>query len=345
MQNTVLAGFLFVAAIIISFILIILLKPLLIRYALARPNARSSHKTPTPQGGGIAVLLSFLLTFSSYHIGASILLGNTFYSNSYLVAILAIPLALLGGWDDIAPLSAKLRFGIEVFIAFIVVYYSISQEIRLFPSFIPLLLERIFLTFAAVWFINLVNFMDGIDWITISELVPVLLFIYIFMEVTGATEHSFFALCLLGALIGFAYFNKPVAKLFLGDIGALPLGLLVGYLLLHLAQSGALVSALLLPLYYLCDASITLIRRFFQKKKVWEAHREHYYQKATDNGWTIIQIDGIVFILNLILGFLALLSFFFHTVYLQIFWLLLGFISVFSVLYMFSHKSFLKEKN
>ena len=96
------------------------------------------------------------------------------------------------------------------------------------------------------------------------------------------------ALALCGALLGFAPFNKPVARLFLGDVGSLPIGLLVGWMLLQLAGTGALAAAILLPLYYLMDATITLLRRLARREKVWEAHRSHFYQKATDNGFSAL---------------------------------------------------------
>src|ERR1700749_3030711 len=87
------------------------------------------------------------------------------------------------------------------------------------------------------------------------------------------------ALALLGAMIGFAPFNRPVARLFLGDVGSLPIGLLLGWLLILLANR-YLVAALLLPLYYVADATITLLRRFVEGEPVTQAHRSHFYQRA-----------------------------------------------------------------
>ena len=86
---------------------------------------------------------------------------------------------------------------------------------------------------AGVWFVNLVNFMDGLDWITVAEMVPVTRFhrgAWLVRAPSRDAGMSRRALC--GALIGFAPFNKPVARLFLGDVGSLPIGLLVGWLLL-----------------------------------------------------------------------------------------------------------------
>ena len=103
-------------------------------------------------------------------------------------------------------------------------------------------------------------------------------------------------------MIGFAYFNRPVARLFLGDVGSLPIGLLLGWLLLLVATSGHLAAAILLPLYYLADATITLLRRLIRREPVWQAHRTHFYQLATDRGFTVMQVVTRVFFVNVVLA-------------------------------------------
>jgi UDP-N-acetylmuramyl pentapeptide phosphotransferase/UDP-N-acetylglucosamine-1-phosphate transferase len=154
--------------------------------------------------------------------------------------------------------------------------------------------------------------MDGLDWITVAEMVPITAFLT-FLAIhyggpfeiftLGASPLLVSALC--GALHGFAIFNKPVAKLFLGDVGSLPIGLMVGWLLLMLARNGTFAAALLLPLYYLMDATITLLKRLARREKVWEAHRSHFYQQATDNGFSALSVSAHVFGLNLALAALA----------------------------------------
>jgi UDP-N-acetylmuramyl pentapeptide phosphotransferase/UDP-N-acetylglucosamine-1-phosphate transferase len=144
---------------------------------------------------------------------------------------------------------------------------------------------------AVLWFVNLVNFMDGIDWMTVAEVVPVTAALAMF-GLMGALppDATVVALALCGAIIGFAPFNRPVARLFLGDVGSLPIGLLLGWLLVLLAGHGHLVAALLLPLYYLTDATITLLRRLMRGKPITEAHRSHYYQRALANGFSVFQV-------------------------------------------------------
>jgi UDP-N-acetylmuramyl pentapeptide phosphotransferase/UDP-N-acetylglucosamine-1-phosphate transferase len=116
------------------------------------------------------------------------------------------------------------------------------------------------------------------------------------------------AAALCGAMIGFAPFNRPVATIFLGDVGSLPIGLLLGWCLLQLAWHQHLAAALLLPLFYVSDATLTLLRRITRGEPFWSAHRSHFYQRATDNGFSVLRVVGEVFALNLVLAALAIAS-------------------------------------
>jgi UDP-N-acetylmuramyl pentapeptide phosphotransferase/UDP-N-acetylglucosamine-1-phosphate transferase len=295
------------ASALVSVLLILVLKPLLVRYALARPNARSSHKIPTPQGGGIAVIGAFLVV-----AGGILLTGFPVHIFSILASA-AVMLAFVGAVDDIRPLPAIPRLLLQIAAVTAIV---VTSSVRILPETIPVIVEQTLLILGGVWFVNLVNFMDGLDWITVAEMVPItasipiLYFIAVDPLPTEAVTPEVFyvAASLCGALLGFAPFNKPVARLFLGDVGSLPIGLLVGWMLLHLAGTGALAAAILLPLYHLMDATITLLRRLVQREKVWEAHRSHFYQKATDNGFSALSVSAHVFGLNLVLAGLAAMT-------------------------------------
>lgn len=282
----------------ISAVLIVVLRPLLMRYAQALPNARSSHKTPTPQGGGIAVIAATLVV-TGFAAGFSPTLAA--------ICLAAILLALLGAVDDIRPLDVLPRLlGQTLAVALILAILPAGLAIT---SFLPWWLERALLLIAGLWFVNLVNFMDGIDWITIAEMLPITGALALFAAAGHLPLHGFIlALALFGALLGFAPFNRPVARLFLGDVGSLPIGLLVGYLLLLLAGAGYVAAALLLPLYYLMDATLTLLRRLWNGEKFWQAHRSHFYQRASDHGFSVMQIVARIFALNLALALLAAIS-------------------------------------
>jgi UDP-N-acetylmuramyl pentapeptide phosphotransferase/UDP-N-acetylglucosamine-1-phosphate transferase len=285
----------------LSAILIIVLHPYLRRYALARPNARSSHREPSPQGGGIAVIAATIAAtwFGSFSLGAAIA--------APLVTVFAavVMMACVGATDDIRPLGVAPRLILQA-LAVAAVIYARPAELRVLPA-LPLWIERAVVFVGGLWFVNLVNFMDGIDWMTVAEVVPITAAL-VALGCLGALALDGIALALAlgGAMLGFAYFNRPAAKLFLGDVGSLPIGLLLGWLLVRLAGQGALAAALLLPLYYLADATLTLIRRLLSGERVWRAHRTHYYQRATDRGFAAAEIAARVFAVNLGLGALAL---------------------------------------
>ncbi|TCR68876.1 UDP-N-acetylmuramyl pentapeptide phosphotransferase/UDP-N-acetylglucosamine-1-phosphate transferase [Bosea sp. BK604] len=291
-----------------------LLRPLLVRYALARPNARSSHRVPTPQGGGIAVLAGAFLA-----LGAALLfLPMPVAARDALLLVMAasILLAIVGAWDDIRPLPASIRLVLQALCVGLVLLYA-APEIRLFPA-LPLPLERALALIAGVWFVNLTNFMDGIDWITVMGIVP-LAGALALAGIAGPLDPAsgLLAAALFGGLLGFAPFNKPSARLFLGDVGSLPIGLLTAYLLYRLAGTGAFTAALILPLYHVLDATITLMRRLARGEKVWEAHRSHFYQQATSNGYGVSEIVAQVALLNLGLVALAAMTIAFPNVWVQ----------------------------
>ncbi len=308
----------FLAAALVSAALCVLLRPLLVRYALARPGARSSHRVPTPQGGGIAVMGGV--------VAATGIALFAFGANPFLMVALVATgaLAVLGAWDDIRPLPALQRLLIQAAaVGFLVGMVPFPPQIL--TGIVPLPVEIALVVLAGVWFVNLTNFMDGIDWITVAGLVPLGATLGVLGLVGAVYPHvAILGMAMTGALIGFAPFNKPVARLFLGDVGSLPLGLLTFFLLWQLAGNGGLVAAILLPLYHVSDATITLVLRLWRRERVWEAHRSHFYQRATDNGFSMMQVVGHVFVLNTALAALAVATLYWSSVAMQVAALAIG---------------------
>ena len=302
-HRAVLALVIPVAAALICAGLIMVLSPLLQRYALARPNARSSHVTPTPQGGGVAVMAATAIA-----VTLTGLLGAPYPANAIsIVMTAAFCLAGVGIVDDLRPIPVVPRLALQL-AAVTLLLAILPSQLGILES-IPIALERALLILALLWFINLVNFMDGLDWMTVAEMLPMTAALAAFAFFDEAPPNVLpIALALAGALIGFAPFNRPVARLFLGDVGSLPIGLLTGWCLLELASRQHYAAALLLPLYYLADATITLLRRIATGQRFWDAHRSHFYQRATDNGFSVGQVMTDVFLLNLLLAGLALVS-------------------------------------
>ncbi len=280
-------------------LLILVLRPILVRHLLAQPNARSSHSVPTPQGAGLAVMA---VVFAGCAIGLYFapakpsLLG---------VLVAAAGLTLLGAIDDAYTLPVWSRLKGQALAALVLVG-TLPQELRLFPGLMPAGVEDVLLLLGIMWFVNAVNFLDGLDWMTVAQVVPMTLGVAI-LHVLGAVPAtvSLLALTLLGATIGFAVFNKHPASIFLGDAGSLPIGLLLAFMLLFVAETN-LAAALLLALYTLADSTLTLFRRLVAGERVFSAHRTHFYQRAVTAGLRVPQVTARVFALCLFLAGLAI---------------------------------------
>jgi len=302
----------------ISATLIVVLYPWLTRYALAKPNARSSHHTPTPQGGGIAVIAAVTVV-----VGVAFgfrVLDAAPGSPLTAIIIAAALMSGIGAAGDLRdarnpalhqPDRGALPVGPRLLLQAVVVagvIYALPADLRIVPL-LPFWLERALLLLGGLWFVNLINFMDGLDWMTAAEVIPLTASLVVLGTAHALPpDATMVALALGGAVLGFAYFNRPVARLFLGDAGSLPIGLLLGWLLLRLAAGGHLVAAIVLPLYSLADATITLLRRLSKAEPIWQAHRMHFYQIATERGFTVIEVVARVFLLNICLGALAVMT-------------------------------------
>jgi UDP-N-acetylmuramyl pentapeptide phosphotransferase/UDP-N-acetylglucosamine-1-phosphate transferase len=292
--------FVVIAAALLSAGIVWAVRPLLLRHVLAQPNARSSHSAATPQGGGIAVIAATLVVS-----GATACFAAAPLSIPVALFAASLSIAIVGFADDMRSIPVLPRLMLQA-LAVGAILYAAPDQLRIVPG-CPLGIERGLLLLAGLWFVNLVNFMDGLDWMTVTEVVPV----------TGAMvilgwlgefpyPATIVAAALCGAMLGFAPFNRPVAKIFLGDVGSLPIGLVLGWCLLQLAWQQQLAAALLLPLYYLADATATLLRRVTRREPFWAAHRTHFYQRATDNGFTTWRVVGELFVLNIWLAALAI---------------------------------------
>ncbi|MEO1090855.1 MAG: glycosyl transferase [Pseudomonadota bacterium] len=275
--------------------------PLLRRYALARPSARSSHVVPTPQGAGAAVIAATLLV-------SLVALGQAGLAREGLPGLTAgvLLLVVVGAVDDIRPLAVLPRLTLHV-AAVLAIVMTTADRPGWLPGSWPPAIESALLVVAGVWFVNLVNFMDGLDWLTVTEMVPLTAMVALFAA-AGIVDAAggLVAAAACGALLGFAPSNKPPARVFLGDVGSLPIGLIGFWLLLQLALQGAWAAALLLPLYYVVDATLTLALRVGRRERFWEPHRSHFYQRATANGWSVSAVVGRVAALNGSLTLLAL---------------------------------------
>jgi UDP-N-acetylmuramyl pentapeptide phosphotransferase/UDP-N-acetylglucosamine-1-phosphate transferase len=268
------------AALFMAFIGALALTERVRRYFVDRaiydiPNHRSSHKTPIPRGGGWAII-AMLIPATIFTIG----LVDHDFRHAGLAASL-IMLAAVSGYNDQRHLSPIVRLAVHLLTAYLG-SLSFRPEQTLFNGALPFWADRAILIVGWAWFMNLYNFMDGIDGITSVETVSLSMGFCLVCTAAGlhAPYSSFLSTILIGVSLGFLAHNWHPARIFLGDVGSIPLGYLTGYLVLLLAVRGYPVPALILPLYYLVDSGYTIARRALQGKTIWEAHREHMYQYA-----------------------------------------------------------------
>ncbi len=267
------------------------------------PNHRSSHAQPKPRGGGLAVVPVVLLAW----IAAALSDGH-FDMTFWLVIAGALLLAAISWADDLKPRPANLRFGMQV-AAVTLGLWTLDAGMLVFQGLLPAAADRLLTALLWLWFINLFNFMDGIDGITAVETVAIgaglaVISALVFQWSLG----SFLAAAPAAAALGFLYWNWAPSKIFLGDVGSVPLGYLLGWLLIVTAASGLWEAALILPLYYLADATWTLARRALRGEKVWQAHREHFYQRAVQRGFSHDTIAWRIAACNAILVILAVVA-------------------------------------
>ena len=241
------------------------------RDILDHPNERSAHREPTPRGGGIAVIGSLLLAWF-------VLAGAGLALPGVIGVLLGAGILAVVSWvDDLRGLSPLLRLLAQIVVVAIGIWAKAPGLGWAGFAAIGLLW---------IWCTNVFNFMDGIDGITGTEAAAIGIGLLLFASVgTGADPGlTMLAAAMVGAALGFLVWNWSPARIFLGDVGSAPLGYLVGFLLLDLVMRGFWKVALILPLYFLADASITLARRLLRGERVWRAHREHFYQLAVRAG-------------------------------------------------------------
>lgn len=272
------------------------------RAILDHPNDRSSHSIPTPRGGGWGVMLTLLPAWT--------LIALTSENGLRVLPILIGAAALMAvSWmDDRRGLGPAPRFLAQI-AAVTAGLTALPADGLVVQGLLPLWADRLVAAVGWLWFVNLFNFMDGIDGLAGSEAAAIGAGLALVGAVGGLDPaYGLYGLAAAGAALGFLLWNWHPAKLFMGDVGSVPLGFTLGWLLLAVAASGLWVAALLVPAYFLADATVTLLRRLVEGKKVWQAHREHFYQKATQRGRSHAQVVRLVLALNAALLALAVVS-------------------------------------
>jgi Fuc2NAc and GlcNAc transferase len=233
------------------------------------PNSRSSHKKPTPSGGGVALASVILLAnLNAFNICPEFFIGG------FIISI-------IGLIDDIKSLSVLFRLLTQFLVVILIIFFlPVYNPIK----GIPIIIVKFILIFSGVWFINLYNFMDGIDGLA-GGYANAASVGFLFCLANGLPVESWnieIYKQLIYITIPFLIFNWSPAKIFLGDIGST----FLGFTFFSLGARGLIYgnylmyAFIIIMSFFWIDATVTLVRRFFLKKKVFSAHKEHAFQKA-----------------------------------------------------------------
>lgn len=253
-----------------------------------------TRQAPTPRSGGVVLVFTILIGLLMADAGYGLVLG----------LLLLLALALLSDWIDV-PGFVKL---LVLFMAISIVLGGMPQG--LFPDLLPPTTDKLVTALLWVWLVQCFKITDGIDGLCASHVVALGASLVFLMAMAGRfpSDIAHYGLIITGAAMGFVWWNWPPAKIGLGESGSLPLGFLAGYLMLTLAQQGHLFPALILPAYFLSDASLTALRRLYYGKRIWAVHSDHYYQRRTRFATTAPAIIRYIMGLHILLAFLAVFS-------------------------------------
>ena len=280
---------------------------------LDQPNQRSSHVAPTPRGGGIAILLV---------IAASSLLMSRSHKDHliWVAPLVAVWVGIISLVDDVRGLSARIRFGTHILGALVLIGFldftivggpmaKLAEQLHL-PS--PLI--QLLMVFWIVGYTNAFNFMDGINGIAgIQAGVGALAMAAVAGVGMGRWDSApvLISLAVSGAALGFLPHNFPKARMFMGDVGSAPLGMLLGFLVLWICNEHGF--QLFIPLAmihtnFILDTSVTLVRRIARGDRWLDSHREHFYQRLVRSGFShtaVTSCEGVLLSIASIISILV----------------------------------------
>ncbi|KAB7889788.1 MraY family glycosyltransferase [Poseidonibacter ostreae] len=283
----------YIILLLLSFALTYFIKEYAIKKSLvATVNKRSSHSVPTPHGGGIAVSLTWFIGLIYLYMNDQID-PTLFYA-----LIIGAVIAVVGLVDDIVELSPKLRMVVFTLVGASGLYIICGLETITFGLFdiSNIVVTSAFTMLLILWYINLTNFIDGID--------SYLAVKFIFLSVAGFLLFGGAHFAVLGvAVLGFLYWNWHKAKIFMGDVGSTLLGYTIAIITIYYANIESSNLWIWLTLYgvFWFDATLTLIRRKLNGEKLTQAHRKHAYQRLTQAGWSHSRVTLAALGLNLVI--------------------------------------------
>jgi len=295
-----------IATVILTYILISRLSSFGV---LDVPNQRRAHKNITPRGGGLAIVIVIIIAFYAFEY----LVGKNLIQAFKIIPLLIL-IAGISFLDDIKPLPIYIRLVTHLFCSGVAVYCYL-YPFSLFHGELPLYIDTIFSIIGLTAFLNIYNFLDGIDGISSVESIhlSITMLVLCYLKHDIIMNINFIVIIniiILACSIGFLIFNWQPARIFLGDVGSISLGFLLGVCLLFISASSLhlFVACIIAALYYITDGGLTILMRLINKEKIWEPHLKHFFQKAVQNGKTHRQVVSRIAICNIALMVLSILS-------------------------------------
>ena len=266
--------------------------------AVDHPNVRSLHTKPTPRSGGVAILASALIGFGLVALGFAVVPPSTgflpkgFASASVWIFGSIVLVTTVSFLDDRVGLPVGLRFAVQAIAAVIVVWgVGLTLPSIPIPAIKTVVLGGLAVPVSALlllWMTNLYNFMDGMDGFAGGMTTLGFGFLAYFGWRAGHPFMMLTATIIAMSALGFLFHNFPPARIFMGDVGSIPLGFTGGTLMLLGLRDGLFDFWVPILIFspFILDATVTVLRRAWQRQRIWEAHRDHYYQRLVLIGWS-----------------------------------------------------------
>lgn len=276
------------------------------------PDPRRVHSRITPRGGGLAIVIVVIIALIAYEYFST----KTLINSIKIVPLLLI-ISTISFLDDLISIPIFVRLIFHIICSTIAIFLFLFPVV-LFHHELPLYIDFMLSIIGLIVFLNIYNFLDGIDGISGAESIhlsiTILILCYLKSDIIINTNFIIVLnIIILACSIGFLIFNWHPAKIFLGDVGSISLGFLLGLCLLLISASSVhlFVASSIASLYYLADGGLTILIRLVNKEKIWQPHLKHFFQKAVRNGKSHKEVVSRIIICNILLMVLSIISLYF----------------------------------
>ncbi|MCC8372256.1 MAG: glycosyltransferase family 4 protein [Rickettsia endosymbiont of Pseudomimeciton antennatum] len=276
------------------------------------PNPRRVHNKITPRGGGLAIVIVVIIGLITYEYFVTEMLIN-----SIKIVPLLLIISTISFLDDLVSIPVFIRLIIHIICSTISIILFLSPAL-LFHHELPLYVDFVLSIIYLITFLNIYNFLDGIDGISGAESIhlSITILILCYLKYDTIININFIIvlnIIILGCSIGFLIFNWHPAKIFIGDVGSISLGFLLGLCLILISASSIhlFIASSIASLYYMTDGGLTILIRLLNKEKIWQPHLKHFFQKAVRNGKSHKEVVCRIIICNILLMVLSITSLYF----------------------------------